>query len=140
MPETDPITSLSSERCAALLGGNALGRLAISVDGHPDIYPVNYAYFHESIFFRTAEGSKLAASVVNPHVAFEIDGYSDSSAWSVVVKGEARILDDDEDDLVTAEAKLNPWVPTIKMNLVGITPTEVSGRLFHLGPPPDLSI
>lgn len=141
MPDSEsPITPLSTEQCERLLENNTLGRLAVSVGDNPDIFPINYAFYENTVYFRTAEGSKLGASVINPRVAFEIDGYSDSSAWSVVVKGSAKIYDSEDDDTVAQKSGLNPWVPTIKMNLVGITPDEITGRLFRLGAQPDISI
>lgn len=141
MPEnTSPITPLSAEQCVRLLENSTLGRLAVAVAGQPDIFPINYAFADGTLLFRTAEGSKLAASVANPRVAFEIDGYTDSSAWSVVVKGEARLVDTGTEQDALNEASLHPWVPTIKMNLVKVVPTEISGRLFRLGAEPDISI
>lgn len=137
---TSPVSSLSAEQCERMLENNTLGRLAVSIGQRPDIYPINYAYFGGKILFRTAEGSKLAASVANPIVAFEIDGYTATSAWSVVVKGNAHVIDTDSEESAAEASGLNPWVPTIKMNLVSIEPTEITGRLFQLGIQPDISL
>ena len=41
-------------------GSVALGRLVTSVDGQPEIFPVNFVVQHRSVLFRTAEGTKLA--------------------------------------------------------------------------------
>ena len=51
-----------------------------SVDRCPEIFPVNYAVDRETLIFRTAEGTKLLAMVVNPSVAFEVDGYDPQAA------------------------------------------------------------
>ncbi len=141
MPDsTNPVTPLSEEQCERLLENHTLGRLAVSVGAQPDIFPINYAYYGKKLLFRTAEGSKLAASVTNPLVAFEIDGYTDTSAWSVVVKGDARLIDDEEEERAAERSGLDSWIPTIKMNLVSIQPTEITGRLFLLGSQPDIRI
>ena len=70
---------------------------------------------------------------MNDDVAFEIDGENGHTAWSVVVRGRARRLDEHEahraDDL-----PLRPWVGTHKYNVVEITPTAISGRRFVLDP------
>jgi len=36
------VTALSEEECWALLSRRELGRLALTVQGEPDIFPVNY--------------------------------------------------------------------------------------------------
>src|SRR6478752_1322039 len=86
------MTVLSTDECYELLRGAQVGRLAVSNGVHPDIFPINYVLDGKSIVFRTAEGTKLAASVLTPAVAFEADGVIEASdeAWSVVVKGRAR--------------------------------------------------
>ena len=47
-----------------------MGRLAVVVAGHPDIFPINYVVDHASIVIRTAAGTKLAGSK-SRQVAFE---------------------------------------------------------------------
>jgi len=69
------MTVLDQHECWQLLRDQEVGRLAVSIANHPDIFPVNYVVDHGSIVFRTAEGTKLAASVLGAAVAFEIDGY-----------------------------------------------------------------
>ena len=85
------MTLLSDGECFELLRGEQVGRLAVAIGPHPDIFPVNYVVDGRSIVFRTLEGTKLAASVLTPAVAFEVDGIIEASdeAWSVVVKGRA---------------------------------------------------
>ncbi|MDJ0350557.1 pyridoxamine 5'-phosphate oxidase family protein [Cryobacterium sp. PH29-G1] len=120
----------------ALLSGS-LGRLAVSAGGILDIFPVNFVAADRRLLFRTAEGTKLLELTVNNHVVFETDGVGAEEAWSVVVKGTARILEkrseiDDADQL-----PLRPLAPTLKYIYVEIIPTEVQGRRFQLGPEPD---
>src|SRR5215212_2238073 len=85
------MTVLDAHESLALLRASVVGRLAVSITDHPDIFPINYVVDHGSIVFRTAEGTKLAAAVLGRGVAFEVDGYDEPSgeAWSVVVKGHA---------------------------------------------------
>ena len=85
------MTVLPTNQCLELLRSNVVGRLAVSITNHPDIFPVNYVVDHGCIVFRTAEGTKLAAAVLGRGVAFEVDGYDadGGEAWSVVVKGHA---------------------------------------------------
>ena len=82
---------LSTNECWALLRDSVVGRLAVTVVGSPDIFPVNPIVDHGSIVFRTSAGTKLAATK-GKEVAFEVDGYDTETAraWSVVVKGQAN--------------------------------------------------
>ena len=71
----DDITFLEPDRCWARLGHARVGRLAISVAGRPDVFPVNFVVDHGTVVFRTAEGTKFAAGALGRPVAFEVDGY-----------------------------------------------------------------
>ena len=72
-----------------------VGRLAVSIRNHPEIFPLNFVVDHGTVVFRTAEGTKLAAAVLGESVAFEIDGYDAAAgdAWSVVIKGRASEIE-----------------------------------------------
>ena len=65
---------LDRNECWSLLRTAVLGRLAISIANHPDIFPINYVVDHGTVVFRTAEGTKLAGAVLGSTVAFEVDG------------------------------------------------------------------
>ena len=49
------------------------------MDGHPEIFPVNFVIEHRSIVFRTAAVTKLWQSSKDTPAAFEIDGYDADS-------------------------------------------------------------
>ena len=133
----DPIAEMSSEACFLALESETLGRIALSVGGEAEIFPVNYVLHQGALCFRTAPGSKLLGLTANPSVAFEIDGYDENNAFSVVVKGTAERLElqseIDAADLLT----LAPWAPTFKYRWVRIVPTTTSGRVFRRGPEPE---
>jgi nitroimidazol reductase NimA-like FMN-containing flavoprotein (pyridoxamine 5'-phosphate oxidase superfamily) len=131
------VSNLSEEECWSLLARGQVGRLAVSVGGEPDIFPVNYVVDGPHVFFRTAPGSKLADVAVNPHVAFEVDEHDDSRAASVVVKGVATRLEL-QSEIDEADAlPLTPWIPTLKYRWVRITPRTLTGRRFQRRPEPD---
>ena len=121
--------------CWDLLRAHEFGRLAFHLGEQVHIVPVNYAVDHDTLLFRTAEGSKLLAVAMEPDVAFEIDEYDEHTARSVVVRGRARLLAEHEE--VRAEnVPLRPWVSgDTKFNVVEIVPTEVTGRRFDLAKP-----
>lgn len=96
----DEITELTEAECEAYLAANSLGRLALVVDGRPEIFPLNYASDGPDLLFRTVEGTKMRAAPMS-WVAFEIDGIDPEAgcAWSVVVKGVAHDVSDTLDEL-----------------------------------------
>ena len=92
-----PVTILPETECWNLLSSASLGRLVTSVDGQPDIFPVNFVVQHRTVLFRTAEGTKLVSAAINNNVLFEADDHNVAEGWSVIVKGMARLLRTDEE-------------------------------------------
>ncbi|TFC93761.1 pyridoxamine 5'-phosphate oxidase family protein [Cryobacterium sinapicolor] len=132
-----PVQNLTEDECWDLLISSSFGRLAMSISNEPDIYPVNFVSADGRLVFRTAEGTKLLELTVNNRVAFEIDGIGRSEAWSVVVRGEARVLDKQAEIEAADQLPLRPLIPTLKYIYVEITPKKLTGRRFQLGPEPD---
>jgi uncharacterized protein len=128
------IEILSDEECWTLLASSVVGRLAVSITDHPDIFPVNHVVDRGELIFRTAEGTKLAASVLGRGVAYEIDGYDTVAreAWSVVVKGQAREVERLDDLLHVGELPLFPWHVGPKLRWVRVVPGEITGRRFRV--------
>ena len=137
MSNSDAIAYLTDELCWEHLAVQQLGRLVTHAGGVLDIFPVNYVVDGESVVFRTAEGSKLTELTVNDEVLFEVDDYSDTDAWSVVVRGTAHRLETEAEVREADTLPLNPWIPTLKYNYVRIVPTSISGRDFRRGPEPE---
>jgi hypothetical protein len=130
--KADGITVLDSDECWALLGRTEVGRLAVSIANHPDVFPINYVVDHETVVFRTAEGTKLAAAVLGTAVAFEIDGYDAETreAWSVVIKGWAVEIEQMYDLFDARDLPLFPWNAAPKHRFVRVSPSETTGRRF----------
>ncbi|MET0934019.1 MAG: pyridoxamine 5'-phosphate oxidase family protein [Mycetocola sp.] len=135
-----PITTLTNEEAWEFLRQRTMGRLAVSVAGNPDIFPINYYADDGSLVFRTAPGSKLLEVTINAAVAFEVDSHSATEAWSVVMKGTAEVLEKQADIYAAEALPLRSWVPTVKPVFVRVTPTEINGRHFDLGPEPEPDI
>lgn len=132
-----PVAALSESACWRALEATTLGRLAIAVGDDVEMFPVNYTTADGRILFRTAPGSKLLALTARPSVAFEIDGYDDSAAFSVVVKGRAERIEHQREIDAADELPLAPWIPTLKYRWVRVVPTEISGRVFRRDPEPE---
>lgn len=131
------VTEVRPELCWAALERAGLGRLAVQGDGLVDIFPVNFVVDGTVIYLRTAPGSKLSALVARPQVALEIDAVDDRSAYSVVVKGRAELLESPS-EIDTAETlPLTPWIPSRKLRWVRIRASEVTGRAFRMGTEPN---
>lgn len=126
------VTELAEHTCWMLLRSAAVGRLAVSVDESPDIFPINFLVDHGTIVFRTAQGSKLSAAQSGPVVAFEADGYDADAneAWSVVIKGHAEEIKNLHERIESMELPLSPWHAASKPCFVRIVPDTVSGRRF----------
>ncbi len=137
MTTTDPVAVLSASESWNLLSGVALGRLVTSVDGQPEIFPINFVVQDRTLLFRTAEGTKLVSSAINNRVLFEADDHGASEGWSVIVKGTARMLRTNEEIQRADNAELLPWTATLKQHYVRVLPTSVTGRRFQFGPAPE---
>ncbi len=125
------VEELSDSASWDLLRSRNFGRLGLSEDDRPDIFPVNYLCDGETILFRTAAGSKLRALTHNRHVVFEVDAETGGGVWSVVLKGLA--VHQDVDPVLTDQEldSLPRWVPTQPFDYVRITPDTMRGRFFE---------
>ncbi|MFI7481021.1 pyridoxamine 5'-phosphate oxidase family protein [Kocuria sp. M1R5S2] len=131
------VEELPANECWELLGNSPVGRLAVWVEDHPEIFPVNYVVDHGTLVLRSGEGTKLGAALADVAVALETDGYDDSSgrAWSVVVKGRAARIQQVQELMDTVALPLFPWQEGRKGIFVRITPQFVTGRRFPVADP-----
>ena len=121
--------------CWGLLREEVVGRIAFMTGGKPEILPVNYAVDGETIVFRTERGTKLDSVAHAPAVAFEVDRTDPAGvgSWSVVVKGEATVVDDHEGRARFSQLGLQPWAYGEKPRWVQIRPSSVTGRRILKG-------
>ena len=124
------LTNLDEDECWRLLQQQSVGRLAVAITNHPDIFPVNYKVHERTIVIRTAEGQKLAAAVLGTAVAFEVDTLdgSNRTGWSIVVKGQAKEPQRLEDYLTAEDLGIEPWAGGAKSRYIIIEPTMTTGR------------
>ena len=83
-PSANGVVVLPVSECWALLASATLGRLVSSVDGRPEIFPVNYVVQGRTVLFRTAGGTKLISTAINNNVVFEVDDHNAAEGWSVL--------------------------------------------------------
>jgi len=125
------IRELTDEEAWKLLRHAPLGRLAVSVRGDVDIFPINFVVDEGDLLFRTAPGTKLVELTINESVALEVDTYTYDEASSVVVKGIAEQLQLQSEIDAADRLPLVPWIPTLKYRWVRIVPTSVRGLVFQ---------
>ncbi|MGH3543503.1 MAG: pyridoxamine 5'-phosphate oxidase family protein, partial [Mycobacterium sp.] len=130
----EPITILSESESWQLLASQSLGRLVTSVDGQPEIFPVNFVVQNRTVLFRTAQGTKLVSTAVNNRVVFEADHHNVAEGWSVIVKGTARMPRSEEEIAQAGRAQLQSWTATLKTHYVRIIASQITGRRFVFGP------
>lgn len=133
----DPILVLDDEQSWKLLDNTQHGRLVLNAAGETDVFPINYRAHDGVLLLRTAPGTKLAELTINENVVFQADGITDDEAWSVVVKGTARVLEHSSDIAAAEALNLKTWIPTLKDFYVEIKPSRISGRHFNLGEQPE---
>lgn len=134
-----PTRALTEEECWSRVVAAPYGRIAAAAAGEVDIFPVNHKVDEgpdgRAIVFRTQPGTKLLELTIHANVAFEVDGYDDESAFSVVLKGKARQLERDSEIERVAGLGVTPWAPEVKDRWVRIEVTEIGGRTFQRGRP-----
>jgi nitroimidazol reductase NimA-like FMN-containing flavoprotein (pyridoxamine 5'-phosphate oxidase superfamily) len=134
LTEDNPVEEMTVEECWELLGQEQFGRLAYRLVDEVHLVPLNYAVDGRALLIRTGSGNKLLAAALHSEVALEIDWKDDQHAWSVVARGRLRQLEEDEQHRVDG-ITWQPWVPTLKYDVVELVPEVVTGRRFLIRRP-----
>jgi transcriptional regulator with XRE-family HTH domain len=123
------LESLTQEQCETHLSNGGVGRVVLSTGAGPVALPVNFVFTDGTIVFRTSDSMTASISGV---VAFEVDHIDEamSEGWSVLVRGHARLIEDPEGLLSPAHLELEPWAGGARLNVVGIVPFEITGRVI----------
>jgi nitroimidazol reductase NimA-like FMN-containing flavoprotein (pyridoxamine 5'-phosphate oxidase superfamily) len=118
-----------------LLESAEVVRIAVAVPGDVEIFPVNTVVDEHTLVFRTAEGTKLAALAMSGRVTVEADGQTPGGqeAWSVVVKGDAELLESFPEIYRAEELPLRCSHPGHKGRWVRVRPRDIQGRQFTQG-------
>ena len=123
---------LSHEECTNLVSLGGVGRVAFTPKEvtAPLVLPVNFAWVHESVVFRTAIDGVIARQVSGP-ATFEVDRIDATmgEGWSVLVTGTARVIDDPaETTELRTTAPIMTWADGERETYVHIPAAHVSGR------------
>jgi transcriptional regulator with XRE-family HTH domain len=120
---------LTAEQCETHLSAGGIGRIVLSSGSGPAAFPVNFVFVDGTVIFRTSDSMTAGITGV---VAFEVDHIDEtmSEGWSVLVRGHARLIEEPVERLTLARLGLEPWAGGARLNLVGITPFELTGRVI----------
>ncbi len=133
----EPLAELTEEECWSLLRHHTLGRVAVVVDGAPEIFPVNYRIGERAVVFRTAPGAKLTNAPMTLG-CFEIDGFDEhtGTGWSVMVRGTFHEITRAADRRAVAMLQLpvQPLAPGERGHWLALYAGRVTGRHFTSGP------
>ncbi len=123
------LESLTSDQCESHLNAGGIGRVVLSTGAGPVALPVNFIFADGTIIFRTSDSMVASISGV---VAFEVDHIDEtmSEGWSVLVRGHAQLIDDPERRLAASCLNLEPWAGGVRLNVIGIVPFEMTGRVI----------
>jgi uncharacterized protein len=142
---TDPhptLAELDADECYRLLATHEIGRLAVSAEHYPLVFPVNYALDRGVVVVRTHPGTKLTAAG-HANVSFEVDEIDrrTRTGWSVLVRGLAEeVTGEHGAELIerTLASGARPWAPGVHGRWLRIIPQGISGRRIVPGelPPP----
>ena len=124
------LAELSRTECLALLHQKQLGRVGVSIDALPAIFPVFIAVVDDAVVFRTVPGTKLSAASSGSIVALEVDAFDEGTGhgWSVLVRGVATELADGARATLARQRLHTTWIDGAPEHLVEISLDLVTGR------------
>jgi uncharacterized protein len=129
------VRELTRSECFELLANEHLGRVAVTDDRGPVVFPVNFVLDRHTVVFRTEAGTKLHAASRASRVCFEADGADAAarSGWSVIVRGEITEVTDRAELARLRELPLRVWVPGTRDYYLRILPATLTGRRIAAG-------
>jgi hypothetical protein len=129
-PPASKLTEMSWHECLELLRSEQVGRLAVVVEGRPEVFPVNFSLdASDSVIVRTGAGTKLIAAV-NQDVSFEVDQFDaeKQTGWSIVIHGVAH----QTSSIVEGERPVVSWLDETP-HMLRIARTSMTGRRVNAG-------
>ena len=149
----------SKEKIIQFLNDENTGRISsIDEDGYPQIIPMNFVFINDSIYMHShTKGEKLDNIRRNSKVGFEVDrsleflpsyffdpndaSLADTLYISVVIKGEANIINDVEEKVLALNTLMKKYQPEGNyepmnrdmgvldaVSVIKITPNSMSGK------------
>jgi nitroimidazol reductase NimA-like FMN-containing flavoprotein (pyridoxamine 5'-phosphate oxidase superfamily) len=130
------LEELPLDDCLRLLRQVSVGRIAVVIDDHPVVLPVNYRLVETSgrtwVAIRTRPGNVIERAPMN--VAFEVDSIDPGhqEGWSVLARGTLHHVDPDAADF-RHRFDPEPWLLAERDAWLVIEPFAITGRRLHTG-------
>ena len=127
---TPSVVALDRADCLRLLAGAQVGRVVHTDRALPACTPVNFRLLGESVVFRTAASSRLAAATTDAVVAFEVDEFDvgTRTGWTVLVTGVATVVRDVSTLVRLDQLGLVSWAGADRQQWFRVAVADVSGR------------
>jgi nitroimidazol reductase NimA-like FMN-containing flavoprotein (pyridoxamine 5'-phosphate oxidase superfamily) len=127
---TPRLRELSRSECLELLRDARLGRVGVSVDALPAIFPVFITVIDDAVVFRTVPGTKLHAAGAGSIVAVEVDDVDEvtGAGWSVLVRGVAHELTGGPHLEPARDVLDSSWIDGAPEHIVEVSTDLVTGR------------
>ena len=123
---------LTEDECLALLDRCELGRLAVVVEGRPEIFPVSHVFDEtlRRVVFSSSDGTKLRAGLAWPWVAYEVDGVEETEdeGWSVLIVGSLEEIHDAATLTRVSANRIALWAAGDGTRWFRVEPTKMTGR------------
>ena len=134
-PRPGQARELTRAECFELLASAPFGRVAVTDDRGPVVFPVNFVLDRHTVVFRTEAGTKLDAASRGSRVCFEVDGADPAAGtgWSVLVRGDITEVTDPAELARLRELPLPAWMPGTRNRYVRILPAVLTGRRIVAG-------
>jgi nitroimidazol reductase NimA-like FMN-containing flavoprotein (pyridoxamine 5'-phosphate oxidase superfamily) len=129
--ETLPnVEVLDEDECLRLLGGEPVGRIALTDRALPVVLPINFTLVDKTIVFATSPGLKLDAAKEGTVACLEVDGFDrlTHGGWSVLATGRMTEIRDPERLEEARRLPLSPWAITEPEHYVELPIELLSGR------------
>jgi len=130
-PLDELVVVLDPDQCWQRLHRSRIARVAFRTEGSLEVIPVNYVPEPRRLVFATSSSAILDAVRARREIVMEVDEHDGWTAWSVVVRGTARVLGADQ----AAPRQIRSMLATPKHAVVALEPTGVTGRLFDQAAP-----
>lgn len=124
---------LEQEECRRLLDSTNIGRLAYCTDFGPRIVPMNYTVVSDALVFRTGMDTEASGHLIDHPIAFEVDQVDEflQTGWSVLVVGNARLMDEASLRLLDLWQSPQPWPEGRRPLVIELPLTTMTGRRVH---------
>ena len=134
-PRPGQVRELTRSECFELLASAPLGRVAVTDDLGPVVFPVSFVLDRHTVVFRTEAGTKLDAASRGSRVCFEADGIDVAAlaGWSVIVRGEITEVTEESELARLRELPLRVWAVGPRNHYVRILPAVLTGRRIMAG-------